>query len=223
MKFRRTKRTGQSTPVKIYTERFTRLWCITATAVIVIWTLWALLDAFVIPRDIVKADPQDEVPSSPAEESQEAQAEPEADVEADGEAPSEALTEPVITDTSYDDGQIYIEISYLRTLDTDVYLADVIINDPAFLKTALAEGAFGRNLTDTTSNIAEQNGAIFAVNGDYYGFRDTGYVMRNGYLYRSVPGKDPEQEDLVLYEDGTVRIPKPLQPYMGGQTLIEVK
>ena len=104
------------------------------------------------------------------------------------------------------DGQIYIEISYLRTLDTDVYLADVIINDPAFLKTALAEGAFGRNLTDTTSNIAEQNGAIFAVNGDYYGFRDTGYVMRNGYLYRSVPGKDPEQEDLVLYEDGTVRI-----------------
>ena len=206
MKFRRTKRTGQSTPVKIYTERFTRLWCITATAVIVIWTLWALLDAFVIPRDIVKADPQDEVSSSPAEESQEAQAEPEADVEADGEAPNEALTEPVITDTSYDDGQIYIEISYLRTLDTDVYLADVIINDPAFLKTALAEGAFGRNLTDTTSNIAEQNGAIFAVNGDYYGFRDTGYVMRNGYLYRSVPGKDPEQEDLVLYEDGTVRI-----------------
>ena len=51
------------------------------------------------------------------------------------------MTEPVITDTSYDDGQIYIEISYLRTLDTDVYLADVIINDPAFLKTALAEGA----------------------------------------------------------------------------------
>jgi exopolysaccharide biosynthesis protein len=186
----------------------------------------------VIPRDIVKADqttavpaqtdsqqeaqsdsqqetpadPQDEASSSPAEESQDTQAEPATAAEAGGEAPREALTEPVITDTSYDDGQIYIEISYMRTLDTDVYIADVIINNPAFLKTALAEGAFGRNLTDTTSNIAEQNGAIFAVNGDYYGFRDTGYVMRNGYLYRSVPGKDPEQEDLVLYEDGTVRI-----------------
>ena len=220
MKLHRTKRTGQNNPVRIFRERFTRMWCLTATAVIVIWTLWALLDAFVIPRDIVKADqttsvpaqidsqeeaqadPQDEVPSSPAEESQEAQAEPEADVE----APSEALTEPVITDTSYDDGEIYIEISYMRTLDTDVYIADVIVNDPAYLKTALAQDAFGRNLTDTTSNIAEQNGAIFAVNGDYYGFRDTGYVMRKGYLYRSVPAKDPEQEDLVLYKDGTVRI-----------------
>lgn len=232
MKHHRTKRTEQSTPVKIYRERFTRAWCITATAVIVIWTLWALLDAFVIPRDIVKADqttavpaqtdsqqeaqsdsqqetpadPQDEASSSPAEESQDTQAEPATESEAGGEAPRDVLTEPVITDTSYDDGQIYIEISYMRKLDTDVYIANVILNDPAFLKTALAEGSFGRNLTDTTSNIAEQNGAIFAVNGDYYGFRDTGYVMRNGYLYRSVPGKDPDQEDLVLYEDGTVRI-----------------
>ena len=30
--------------------------------------------------------------------------------------------------------------------------------------------------------------------------------MRNGYLYRTKPADDPEQEDLVLYEDGSVEI-----------------
>ena len=94
----------------------------------------------------------------------------------------------------------------MRTLYTDIYIADVVTDDPAYLKTALAEGSFGRNLTDTTSSMAEQNDAILAINGDYYGFRDTGYVIRNGYLYRSVPAKDPNQEDLVLYENGAVDI-----------------
>ena len=193
-------------------------------SVIVLWTLWTLLDAFVIPRDIVlaetaeeastgmQADAQEETDNreeADATEEQEPAAQETVTEQEDGEeASGELLTEPVISDTSYDDGEIYIEISYLRTHDTDVYIANVLVNDPSFLKTALAEGAFGRNITDTTSNIAEQNGAILAINGDYYGFRDTGYVMRNGYLYRSTPAKDPDQEDMVLYADGTVSILK---------------
>ena len=259
MKVHFRKRPRSHDAAKIYKKRFTRIWCIVSVSVIVLWTLWTLLDAFVIPRDIVIADQtagtaaqadsqqedsqagvQDETgtatqeeadgtqtqtpqegadgtqaqapqegaedtqPQTPQEGADETQAP--GDEEAAGEASKEKLTDPVITDSSYDDGEIYIEIRYMRTLDTDVYIADIILNDPAFLKTALAEGAFGRNLTDTTSSIAEQNGAILAINGDFYGFRDTGYVMRNGYLYRSKPGKDPEQEDLVLFEDGTVRI-----------------
>ena len=94
----------------------------------------------------------------------------------------------------------------MRTLNTDVYVADITMRDPSYLATALAEGSFGRNLTALTSTMAEQNGAILAINGDYYGFRDTGYVIRNGYLYRSVPSKDQQQEDLVFYEDGSVDI-----------------
>ena len=136
-----------------------------------------------------------------AEQTEQMEAEPEMD-----EAPAAALDEPVITDHSYDDGYTSIEISTMRMLDTDIYIADVEITDPSLICTALAEGAFGRNLTEPTSVIAERNGAIFAVNGDYYGFRSTGYVMRNGYLYRSVPAKDPDQEDLVLYENGSIDI-----------------
>lgn len=204
MKHRTTNRPGKYDPAEAFRKRFTRIWYIISVSVIVLWTLWTLLDAFVIPRDIVIAVTSAE--ASSRVQAEETTAEDPSMEETGGEVPDESLTEPVISDTSYDDGEIFIEINYMRTLDTDVYIADIMINDPAYIKTALAEGAFGRNLTDTTSNIAGQNGAILAINGDYYGFRDSGYVMRNGYLYRSEPAKDPEQEDLVLYEDGSVRI-----------------
>ena len=194
-----------------FRKRFVRKWCILSSAIIVLWSAWTLLDAFVIPRDIVKADTESEKEDAGllASEGETAAAPGSAaDADEEQERLQELLTNPVITDTSYDNGLVKIEISYMRTLDTDVYVADVTVTDPSSLQTALADGVFGRNITDTTSSIAEQNGAILAINGDYYGFRDSGYVVRNGYLYRSSPADDPEQEDLVLYGDGSVGILK---------------
>ena len=190
-----------------FRKRFVRKWCIISSALIVLWSAWTLLDAFVIPRDIVKAGTENEGAGSAvsaAVETNEASP-PETETEEE-ERLQELLTDPVITDTSYDNGLVKIEISYMRTLDTDIYVADVTSTDPDCLKTGLADGTFGRNVTDTTSSIAEQNGAILAINGDYYGFRDSGYVVRGGYLYRSTPADDPGQEDLVLYRDGSVGI-----------------
>ena len=39
-----------------FRERFTRTWCVISVSVIMLWTLWTLLDAFVIPSEIVKTD-----------------------------------------------------------------------------------------------------------------------------------------------------------------------
>ena len=190
-----------------FRKRFSRRWYAVSSVLILLWSLWTLLDAFVIPRDIITAA-DIVVETAPEGETSEDDTDPGALSEADKEEEERIrlLTDPVITDTSYNNGEVSIEIRYMRTLYTDIYIADVVIDDPAYLKTALAEGSFGRNLTDTTSSMAEQNDAILAINGDYYGFRDTGYVIRNGYLYRSVPAKDPNQEDLVLYENGAVDI-----------------
>ena len=190
-----------------FRKRFSRRWYAVSFVMILLWSLWTLLDAFVIPRDIITAA-DIVVETAPEGETSEDDTDPGALSEADKEEEERIrlLTDPVITDTTYNNGEVSIEIRYMRTLYTDIYIADVVIDDPAYLKTALAEGSFGRNLTDTTSSMAEQNDAILAINGDYYGFRDTGYVIRNGYLYRSVPAKDPNQEDLVLYENGAVDI-----------------
>lgn len=82
------------------------------------------------------------------------------------------------------------------------YVADVTLGDASDLRSAFAKDQFGENITETTSAMAEANDALFAVNGDYYGFRDTGIVIRNGTVYRD----EPAREGLVFYTDGRVEI-----------------
>jgi hypothetical protein len=56
--------------------------------------------------------------------------------------------------------------------DTVTYfVADVQLADATQLQNAFANNSFGRNIIANTSAIAQQNNAIFAINGDYYGFR----------------------------------------------------
>ena len=116
---------------------------------------------------------------------------------------AQADEEPTITATSYSDGDLSIEISTIREYDTDIYVADVQASSVASLKTALARGAYGRNLKETTSAMAEEHGAILALNGDYYGFRDTGYVVRDGVLYRSQAASGTDA--LVVGTDGSLK------------------
>ena len=103
---------------------------------------------------------------------------------------------------TYTDDNMSITVSKVRAYDTDIYVADIQVSSAEYLKTALAQNAFGRNLKDTTSNMAEQANSVLAVNGDYYGFRDYGYVLRNGVLYRSEAASDTDA--LVVYGDGTM-------------------
>ena len=111
--------------------------------------------------------------------------------------------EPLITEDSYQDDRISIKISTYREKNTDIFVADVMLETPDYLKTALAKDIYGRNVTQATSEIAENHNALFAVNGDFYGARNEGYVIRNGVLYRSASAGN---EDLVIYGDGSFGI-----------------
>lgn len=114
-----------------------------------------------------------------------------------------ARTEAQVTEDSYDDGNIRITIDTEREYNSTIYIADIQVSDPACLKTAFANSTYGRNIKQTTSDIAKANDAIFAVNGDYYGFRNSGYVLRNGIAYRSTSGSG---DALVIDEDGDIEI-----------------
>ena len=150
---------------------------------LVIYCLFVLLDTFVLPRNIVRIERALK------------------DLGAHGDY------DAVITENSYDDGKIRISINTKRIDRTTVYIADVEIADPSLLKAGLAGDSFGRNLVENTSRIAARNEAVFAINGDYYGFREKGYVLRNGYLYRSRSNtKYPYGEDLVIMKDGSFEI-----------------
>ena len=108
------------------------------------------------------------------------------------------------SETSYEDGEISITLTEYREEDTSIYVADIVLSSPEYLKTAFAQNSYGKNVTEKTLEIAEGVNAILAINGDYYGAQEKGYVLRNGTLYRSEA--EEWQEDLVIYEDGSFEI-----------------
>jgi exopolysaccharide biosynthesis protein len=82
------------------------------------------------------------------------------------------------------------------------FVADVVLSDATQLASAFAKNSFGRNIIEYTSQIAAENSAILAINGDYYGFRTDGIIIRNGVIYRNVPVRT----GLAFYKDGTMKI-----------------
>lgn len=150
------------------------------------YTVYAALDTFVIVRVLTP----DTLPTATAEAST---------------APTEApTTAPISADTEYHDDQIDIVLTTMRVENTTVYVADVQIADISLLKTALAGNTYARNLTETTSVQAANAGAILAINGDYYGAQERGYVLRNGVLYRA--SAQSGTDALVIGADGNFRI-----------------
>lgn len=163
--------------------------------------IFIILDVFVIPKSITMVNPIASTTNSTTVTTT---------------AANTNQSDASITDTSYEDENIKITIETVRKNDTTYYVADIQISDVSYLKTAFAEGTYGRNIKDTTSNIAEESKAIFAINGDYYGFRDYGYVIRNGTLYRDTVGES-DDEALVIDKDGNFSIVK--ESEVSAQTL----
>ena len=121
-------------------------------------------------------------------------------------AASQAAKTATVTDSSYKDDNISINLTETTVNNTQVYVADVILNSSDYLKTAFAQNAYGTNVTAKTSVTAADNNAILAVNGDYYGANSTGYVIRNGVVYRDTVREDSSNGDLAIYKDGSFKV-----------------
>ena len=121
-------------------------------------------------------------------------------------AASQAAKNAQVTDTSYSDGNISVNLTEKTVNETQVYVADITLSSSDYLKTALAQNSYGTNVTAKTSVTAAENNAILAVNGDYYGANSSGYVIRNGVVYRDSVREDASNGDLVIYKDGSFKI-----------------
>ena len=119
---------------------------------------------------------------------------------------STTATNVSTSDTSYNDDNISITLTEKTVSNTQVYIADITVSSAEYLKTALAQNTYGTNVTAKTSVTAANNNAILAVNGDYYGANSTGYVIRNGVVYRDTVREDSSNGDLAIYKDGSFKI-----------------
>lgn len=166
------------------------LWAAVYSLLLLCFTVYAVMDTFVIARVYREAAPDTQTQSPSA---------------ASGSGAALSSSEsPIITEDSYQDDQISITLMQYRAQDTTIYVADVQLASADSLRTAFAQDAYGRNVTQKTSEIAQDHGAILAINGDYYGSRQSGYVIRNSVLYRDTAARG--QEDLVIYSDGSFGI-----------------
>ncbi len=182
--------------------QISKVWKSCATLFLIIYVSFTLLNRFVIPQNVIALDDVNTENFTEQNITSDQDNSQNSDIESQSDT---SFSEPIITETSYIDENIQVSISTIREYDTDIYIADIIISDSSYLMAGLAENSFGTNVNEKTSVIAEENDAIIAINGDYYGFRDYGYVMRNGYLYRETetPGGN---ESLVIFSDGNMDI-----------------
>lgn len=121
-------------------------------------------------------------------------------------AASQAAKTATVTDSGYKDDNISVNLSETTVNNTQVYVADITVSSSDYLKTAFAQNSFGTNVTAKTSVTAAENDAILAVNGDYYGANSSGYVIRNGVVYRDTVRENSNNGDLAIYKDGSFKI-----------------
>ena len=206
------------------------LWAICFSAVLIAFTAYIALDTFVISTGYAAATEMNTgmfseltensgstVPSESATQSNDGSSESiggssskhnrdrssENVVEDSSDSVNEAISPSVSNENAYTTDDYSITLTEYEQNDTKIYVADVTLTSAQYLKTAFANDTYGKNVTAKTSSIAEAHNAILAINGDYYGVQESGYVIRNGIVYRDTAnGSDV----LCIYANGTMEI-----------------
>ena len=105
--------------------------------------------------------------------------------------------------TGYVDESISVRIETIRAYDTTIMVAYIQIQHPSQIRTTMA-GRYGSTKVVYPKFMAERMNAVFAVNGDYFNYRKTGYLVRQGTLYRDRP--DPTFDCLLIDDKGDFHI-----------------
>ena len=182
-------------------------WNAILVLVMILSSAFTLLDAFVIPKSYaVVAQDQTGYTVIDFQDNTAANTIEVVEASETSTQTEEGQAEAIITDHSYIDEHIQISVETVEEDGVVFYVADVQLSDASYLKTAFANNTFGKNITQTTSEMAAANNAIFAINGDYYGFRDTGLVIRNGILYRDFSSASANDQSMTIDREGSLGI-----------------
>ena len=111
----------------------------------------------------------------------------------------------VMTENSYSSPDISITVTEETAMNGQITycLADIYVRDITCFQSALARNTYGSGFRDSISDMALLNGALLAINGDYYGNTNEGVVIRNGVIYRA---NRTNCDVCVLYYDGSMRV-----------------
>ncbi|WP_026495792.1 phosphodiester glycosidase family protein [Butyrivibrio sp. WCD3002] len=174
------------------------LWIIGYSAALTAFTIYITLDTFVLTKSYTT-----NASSMSASTFEDLEAAADNSAASSSSTSDTPIKQESQGDTTYSDDNITINLSEYDQYNTKIYVADVTLSSAEYLKTAFANDTYGKNITATTSEMAEENSAILAINGDFYGVQESGYVIRNGIVYRS---EGDGSEVLCIYANGTMDV-----------------
>lgn len=108
----------------------------------------------------------------------------------------------ITTASSYQSANVNVTLTKTQKNGVTYYVEDIYIRNIETLRTAFAQNTYGKSITAWVLNMAKENSAIAAINGDYYGMGSIGVVIRNGTLYNARTDGDV----CVLFYDGTMKV-----------------
>lgn len=90
-----------------------------------------------------------------------------------------------LSDLAYQDPSIQVTIETGREFNTNYWLARISIKHPSQLRTTSADGFDGTRVV-AGKTLVRRMQAVFAINGDYFSYRNDGYLIRQGVQYRDL-------------------------------------
>ena len=100
-------------------------------------------------------------------------------------------------DLAYEDPTIKVSIETGREENCDYWIADIQLTDPAQLRTASA-GGFDSTMAMDGPKLARRVNAVLAIDGDYFCYTGSGYILRQGQLYLNKLNGD---RDVLLVDE----------------------
>ena len=106
------------------------------------------------------------------------------------------------TENFYQSKNVNITVTKVEKNGVVYFVQDIYIRHIECFATAFAKDKYGKGISDTVLNMATNNNAICAMNGDYYGsYPAKGVVIRNGTFYMS----NPDGDVCVLFNNGEMK------------------
>ena len=108
-----------------------------------------------------------------------------------------------LSEREYEDPTLHVVIEEGREDNCDYWVARIKVQDASQLRT-MSAGGFDTSMSMKGTALAKRVNAVLAIDGDYYCYTGTGYILRQGELYLDL--LNGERDVLLIDEDGDFHV-----------------
>ena len=93
----------------------------------------------------------------------------------------------LVGEEEYQDESIHVTTTRLNYQNTNCFVVRVKIANATQLRTAMTRDEYGADEYVSAQLMSKKKNAVLSLNGDFFKYNDSGYLVRQGQLYRDQP------------------------------------